>query len=687
MAPRSILASAAALLATLFATGFTGAALAHDRAPHTVQSHIEEDSVAHDPAMEQELMRETSEATASDAARAAAAVAASPGETGQWGPVDNWPVVGIHVALLENGKVLAYDTVNDAQTEPHNGTRATVWDPATGAHTPVHVTTGYNVFCSGLAHLPDGSIFLAGGNKNFQNDGIAQTHVFNPDTGSWSLGPDMAVERWYPSVTPLGNGEMLITGGRPTLHEVRQTDGSLRALDTASLDLPLYPWMDVAPDGRTFYSGPDTTMRSLSTAGSGSWQIHSERDSLYRDYGSRALYDVGKILVAGGGPSSANAQVINLNGTAPQVSPTAPMAFGRRQHNLTVLADGTVLATGGNSSGVPLVDMNNGVYQAELWNPATGTWTTLQAEQVTRQYHSTALLLPDGRVLSSGGGICGDCDAAGYLARNAQVLTPPYLFKKDGSGQLAPRPEITAVAAAALPYNAPFWISMPDPASIGKVGLVRLGAVTHSVNMEQRYVPLNFSAGAGTINATSPANANIAPPGVYMLFAIGTDGVPSVARMVRLDPTAPVPPPAPPPSPPPNPPSAATPGVRPSTAAPVRTDEVDRKAPRLEARIKRRQRVLRAGGVVARARCDEPCSLSGWGSLRIGGRSYELARSQTAQANRRVLLKVRLTRRATRSLRRAMRRGRRPTVRISLRARDGAGNRSSLVRAAVQAVG
>ena len=226
--------------------------------------------------------------------------------------------------------------------------------------------------------------------------------------------------------------------------EVRKTDGGLRALNTASLNLPLYPWIDVAPDGRAFYSGPDQTMRSLDTAGGGSWQGFGQRDTLYRDYGSHALYDVGKILVAGGGSSSNDARVIDVNGGTPQVSATAPMAYGRRQHNLTVLADGTVLATGGNSSGAALVDLNNGVYPAELWNPATGTWQTLAAMQVTRQYHSTALLLPDGRVLSAGGGICGTCDSVGYLAKNAEVFSPPYLFKKDGSGELAPRPQISS---------------------------------------------------------------------------------------------------------------------------------------------------------------------------------------------------------------------------------------------------
>jgi hypothetical protein len=343
----------------------------------------------------------------------------------------------------------------------------------------------------------------------------------------------MAAGRWYPSVTPLNDGEMLITEGGPNVPEVRETDGDLRALSTASLNLPLYPWMDVAPNGRAFYSGPSTTMRSLNPTGTGSWQNHGTRDSLNRDYGSHAMYDIGKILVAGGGASSADARVIDLNGTTPQVSATAPMATGRRQFDLTVLADGSVLATGGNSSGAPLVDLNNGVYEAELWDPGSGQWSTLASMQVTRQYHSTALLLPDGRVLASGGGICGTCDSVGYLAKNAEVFSPPYLFKQDGSGDPAPRPPITSTPGA-VPYGTEFLITTPDAESISKVALVRLGAVTHSVNMEQRYVPLSFNADDETVRATTPTSPNLAPPGVYMLFLIDANGVPSVAKMVRV---------------------------------------------------------------------------------------------------------------------------------------------------------
>jgi hypothetical protein len=523
----------AALAASVFAAGAPTAAFAHPTS--TPQGHLQEDKVPpHDRATERRLEQHTKAVTAAHAAAAAAAVTGSTSQVGQWGPVVDWPVVGMHAALLGNGKVLAYDSIGDNATEKYeiqDRTRATVWDPATGVQTPADVTTGYNLFCSGLAHLMDGTLFLAGGNKDTQLNGIVQTHLFNSNTNTWSLGPNMAAGRWYPSVTPLANGETLITEGGPDMPEVRKTDGGLRALTTASLDLPLYPWLDVAPDGRAFYSGPDQTMRSLNTAGGGSWQSYGQRDSLNRDYGGHALYDVGKILVAGGGPSSANASVINVNGGTPQVSATAPMAYGRRQHNLTVLADGTVLATGGNSSGAGLVDLNNGVYPAERWNPATGTWRTLAAMRVTRQYHSTALLLPDARVLSAGGGICSTCDAVGYLAKNAEVFSPPYLFKK--SGGLAPRPQISS-APDRVTYNAPFAISTPNAASIRKVALVRLGAVTHSVNMEQRYVPLSFTAGTGTLNTTAPANPNIAPPGVYMLFVTDANGAPSVARMVRV---------------------------------------------------------------------------------------------------------------------------------------------------------
>ena len=439
----------------------------------------------------------------------------------------------------------------------------------------------------------------------------------------------MQRERWYPSVTPLANGEMLITGGvvpqgpDPTdPPEVRTTSGGLRTLSGATLnqwDLPLYPWMDQAPDGRVIYTGPSNELRALDTRGGGSWESLGARDGIDRNYGSRAFYDVGKILVTGGGhPPTAGARVVDINGSAPQVTATGSMAHARRQHNATVLADGTVLATGGLSSNADLVDMQAGVYEAELWNPRTGVWAPMASESVTRQYHSSALLLPDGRVLSAGGGICGTCKDVGYLAKNAQVFSPPYLFKKDGSGQLAPRPAITA-APSALNRSANFTIGTPNAASIRKVALIRVAAATHSVNMEQRFIPLDFKAGSCALTATAPASANIAPPGYYMLFLIDSHGVPSVSRMVRFSGEQGAPPPQPPtgcgvsaqgtptaPAAPAAPPAAPNPPAARSSALARLRKAISRDAAAAGRRLgKLNLRRLLARGVTMRGRAPE----------------------------------------------------------------------------------
>src|SRR3954471_12992168 len=233
-----VLAVAAGLLAP--------AARAHDDVSPAA-GHEAEDAVIHTPEQARALGAHTRAVTGVPAAAAGAAVAGPPQDVGEWGPVTDWPVVGVHVALLPNGKVLAYDSIGDNATETYpvqDHTRATVWDPLTGTQTPVNVNTGFNVFCSGLGHLVDGRLFLAGGNKDQQLNGIVQTHLFDPQTNTWRLGPNMAAGRWYPTVTPLHNGEMLITSGRVGTPEVATADGSaLRALTGANLTLPLYPWM------------------------------------------------------------------------------------------------------------------------------------------------------------------------------------------------------------------------------------------------------------------------------------------------------------------------------------------------------------------------------------------------------------------------------------------------------------
>jgi hypothetical protein len=452
------------------------------------------------------------------------------------------PIVPIFTALLPNGKVLMWDSVGDLpnEQEPNQtSTRAAVWDPA--ANTAVRIdVSGFNIFCAGFAHLADGRVFVAGGNKNVNLDGIRQTHFFDFNTNTWSRGPDMAYERWYPSVAALPNGEQFVMGGGPNTHEVYQINNLMRTLTTAIFGHGRdYPFIQTNVDGRVFYVGPRRQMRSINTAGTGSWQVFGNRDGIDRTYGSYAMYGIGRFLIAGGGlPTTNTARIVNVSSGSPAVSATGNMIYARRQHNLTVLPNGAVLATGGLSSNASLVDLNAGVYAAEVWNPATGTWRELASAEVTRQYHSVAMLLPDGRVLTGGGGICGDCQAAGYLRKDIEIFSPPYLFRKDGSGELATRPTITS-APTVFNYNQPLTIATPDSASISRVSLVRLGAPTHGQDQGQRYIPLSFTTTSGQVNATAPANANIAPPGYYMLFILNSSGVPSVASMVRVQSSSP----------------------------------------------------------------------------------------------------------------------------------------------------
>jgi hypothetical protein len=191
---------------------------------------------------------------------------------------------------------------------------------------------------------------------------------------------------------------------------------------------------------------------------------------------------------------------------------------------MVILADGEVMAVGGTRSADDLGDgvTTGAVYEAEIWNPATEQWTVVPRMTNDRMYHSSALLLPDGRVLTAGG--------ENFGRMNAQIYSPPYLFK-------GTRPTIVSQPGAAA-YGTGFSVVVGGGASISKVALIRPAAVTHAFDHDQRYVPLSFSQVGSTITATAPPNANYAPPGYYMLVVVDTNGVPSVATWVRVDSSA-----------------------------------------------------------------------------------------------------------------------------------------------------
>jgi hypothetical protein len=351
----------------------------------------------------------------------------------------------------------------------------------------------------------------------------------------------MISPRWYPTTTTLPDGRVLVTAGEincngcvAVIPEIYNPQTNVwTQLSGASLDLPYYPHMFVLPDGRVLAAATaediiSTQVLNVST------QTWSLVDPNPVDGGSSAMYLPGKVIKSGTSadpdlpifPSAATTYVLDTTQPAPAWQETAPMAFPRTFHTLTLLPDGTVLVTGGGVTTDAIGVGSNAVLSAELWSPVTKTWTTMASMQKPRLYHSTALLLPDGSILAAGGGrFNGVNEPTDQLS--SEIYSPPYLFK-------GPRPTISAPLPTTATYGGTITVQTPDAARIAAVSLIRLGSVTHAFNQNQRFVQLQFTSAGSILNIQAPANANLAPPGYYMLFILDTNSVPSVAAILQL---------------------------------------------------------------------------------------------------------------------------------------------------------
>jgi hypothetical protein len=435
---------------------------------------------------------------------------------GQWSAVFPAPIVQLHVHLLTDGTVLSWGRIGDPQ----------LWDPSTGSFTAVPSPSW--LFCAGHDFLPDGRLLVAGGHIA-DDHGLPNSNLFDAATHSWQVGPAMARGRWYPTNTTLPDGEVVSVAGadeRGTQVAIPEvwTGTAWRQLTTASLTLEYYPRNFVAPDGRIFDAGEEQPSRWLDVTGTGRWSDGPRRNQPgWRSYGSAVMYEPGKILYVGGDdPPTNTAEIIDLNQPNPTWAYTGSMAYARRQINATLLPTGDVLVTGG--TGAPGFNNAAGaVHAAELWSPTTGTWTTLASNAVTRMYHSTSLLLPDGRVLHTGSG-----DGANAPRElSYELFSPPYLFR-------GARPTLTGFTPTMVGYGQTLHVDTPDGVSITKVTFIRTGSVTHAFDQAGRLVPLAFAAESGGISVTIPASRTTAPPGPYMLFLVNANGVPSVGRIMRL---------------------------------------------------------------------------------------------------------------------------------------------------------
>jgi hypothetical protein len=488
----------------------------------------------------------------------------SPSDGGAWSPVYSLGFTSpVHLHVLPDGRILMWD-YEDAMAATNTWTwNPPTWPaggtaPATAELPQVIPNTHTTLFCSGHAFLPDGRLLVAGGGHG-ASDRVAHTNIFDYRTSAWSAGPDMPAVRagseaenypllqpgrWYPTVTALQNGEMLITAGESDAGRTNNTPivlsrrGIFRALyangqPAAAPWEKWYPFVFAAtpalgPGNGVFRAGGSDSVANATgflNTDSAQWSYPTAA-RVKKYYASAVMYDAARVLVMGGGnetggcgasaelsatSAAETAQLDSITGgngyVGAQWQTAASMAYAREYPNATMLPNGQVFVSGGVNAG-------GAVLAGEMWNPATGQWTTMASAARTRGYHATAALLPDGRVLT--GGHCSE--------RTAEIYSPPYLFQ-------GPRPAYSADPPTAVYHNQTFTVPTGEGA-LDYVSWVRLSSTTHGFNTNQRFAKTTAAAVSGGFSITAPA-AQVLPPGHYMVFLV-RNGVPSVAKTIRL---------------------------------------------------------------------------------------------------------------------------------------------------------
>ena len=479
---------------------------------------------------------------------------------GEWSPTIDFPLVPVSAALEYNegpnsGTILVWSSFAASTffgTGAAGRTVTASFDPTSQTVSQRIVTnTQHDMFCEGLALDQKGRIISTGGNS------APKTSIFTPSAQAWSSAPNMNTPRGYHSQVSLSNGNVFTIGGSWSGGEGNK-NGEVYSVTsntwTALPGCPVAPmltndaqgvyradnhgWLFGWKQGWVFQAGPSKAMNWYNTNGKGGQQAAGARgndeDSMC---GNAIMYDAvaGKILTVGGATSyqgvnsSANAHVITLSaqGATPQVQNINPMRYQRIFANGVVMPNGDVFITGGQIYGQPFSD-DTSIMIPEIWVASTGNFVRVAPAAIPRNYHSTAILLADATIFSGGGGLCGTCATNHY---DAQVYSPSYLFNADGSR--ATRPIINSVNGGATANVATGGtLTVVTTGQVASWSLIRMASTTHTVNTDQRRIPLTATQNGNTWTMQVPTDPGIAIPGAWMLFAMDKNSVPSEAKYV-----------------------------------------------------------------------------------------------------------------------------------------------------------
>jgi len=440
-----------------------------------------------------------------------------------------------------------------------------------------------DLFCVGHAYLPDGKLFLAGGTYKYDGffnlemtfppfSGLEQSYIFDPTDHSWTRLPNMKHGRWYPTCVMLQDGSIATFAGLtkwpPWLilnhHEICTKDGDQyvwKHMDGANKFLPLYPRIHLMPNGKLLYSGSYNTHMTFPFSlygfnigilkpGQKGWKKIPNPKNMHRQEGSSVLlpinppYGKWNVMLMGGGDMVGNhitnkTEVIKFDSQSektPQFEEYRDMIHNRYYIYAVILPDQNILVVGGKGGHMGHHHGNEGcldestgnpkhtpdaVMDAEMFITKEEKWIKVARMSVDRLYHSNAILLQDGSVMTAGSNPSRKC-----FEKRIEIYKPPYFFK-------GKRPEIVNPPSE-IKYGKPFEIETLNTNSIESVAIIRPSNTTHCLNPEQRYIGLEFEKNDHLLSVNMPENKSLAPPGYYMLFILNYEGIPNIAPFVLL---------------------------------------------------------------------------------------------------------------------------------------------------------
>ena len=465
--------------------------------------------------------------------------------------VEQAPILPVHAALLHTGKVLfiagsGNDPSNTSDQALSQGDA--VWDPTAGTFSRPTVpasASGHppDLFCVGQSFRPDGQLMIAGGTLRYDPFyGLSTALYFNPTNQQWAFRPSMHNGRWYPTLLTLGSGRIFALGGNGTNGaDNQQPEIYSPSFSTgwdafpATSDFPDYSHLVLLANGRLFFSGGcmggnnGVSPRTLTLPSSFSTPITETpvpglANADASDQATTVLLPPAqsqRVMLLGGGSSGMavnRVAIADFTAASPSYSTAPSLQYARMHLGAVLLPDRTVFVCNGSQMSE---NVSTSVLPAEIYDPVANTWTTVETPTVPRVYHSVALLLPDGRVLTAGGN-----PARQSNELRLEIYSPTYMTR--------PRPVIQNAPTSAK-YGRTLTIQTPQAGSIKWASFIRPSANTHSLDTEQRLVDLPIqSRTSSSITVSVTNNHNLAPAGYYMLFLTDTANTPSTASWVQL---------------------------------------------------------------------------------------------------------------------------------------------------------